>query len=544
MATPDSANPEPPLNWADDKVESDLTEAEKEAAKVEKEKALADRFKTLSMSVQDLQTGEVFVKFSSSTEYISSNDDQVEKVKAKNFTELPISPLLKEAVTEKGWDTMSLIQQVGIPLIIKSPPCNFIGQAQAGTGKTGTFVLSSLARMIGVDYKPEESPQKISEPTVIILATTQELVTQIASEVNSLGKFAKIRARRIMSSRGKDGKQLDAPWALRTGEDFAEKVVVGTVGMVKNLLRNSGGRRPRKPCIKASSVKVLILDEADQLLLFPPYGFGQDVLDIRNTILAKSPGCQLLCFSATFSNEAKRLAAEFVGPTFNEVTLKRKDMTLDKVVNMFVLVQPPKDDLPPQIFEDEVYKRKFDALVDIWTSLSTFSLGQTVVFVNRKSRAQALGVFLEAEGINVGMIHGDMPKDERERVFAEFKAGKRTVLVATNILSRGIDNPNVTLVVNIDLPQKIVPRHRGKDREEPVPDPETFVHRIGRSGRWTKKGASVSLVCNTPRLPDIAILQEIERQLFTNESVQRPLIQVSHPSQLGDAIAHHLGNIS
>jgi len=421
---------------------------------------------------------------------------------------------------------------VGLPLILKDPPSNFVGQAQAGTGKTGTFVISTLAR-ITADKKP-------SKPQAIILATTQELVTQIASEVNSLGQFAGISARRVMSSRAKDGTYLDTPWALQKGEDFDEQVVVGTVGMVKQYLNNASGRRPKKPCIDASEVKVLVLDEADHLVSYPPHGFGDDVKAVRNSILSKRKGkpCQILLFSATFTEEVKSIARNYVGDDkakYSEVTLAKKDVTLDKVVNFFVLV-----DSGPGASVEDVYRKKYEAILEIWASLADYNLGQSVIFVNTKHRAQKLADYLREQGYDVGQIHGNMPKDERERVFAEFKEGKRPALVATNILSRGIDNPNVTLVINVDLPEKMGHNTTGfRD-----PDPETFVHRIGRSGRWTKKGASVSLISPLPNLPDLSIMKEIERQLFANEDVNRPMIQVPDPSQLGDALANNLEKIS
>lgn len=117
--------------------------------------------------------------------------------------------------------------------------------------------------------------------------------------------------------------------------------------------------------------------------------------------------------------------------------------------------------------------------------------------------------------------------------------GKRPALVATNILSRGIDNPNVTLVINVDLPQK---HSLSRDDREVYPDPECFVHRIGRSGRWTKKGASVSLICAAPEQPDIKILKDIERALFVTPDggVNRPMIMVPDASKLGEYLAKNL----
>lgn len=120
--------------------------------------------------------------------------------------------------------------------------------------------------------------------------------------------------------------------------------------------------------------------------------------------------------------------------------------------------------------------------------------------------------------------------------------GKRPALVATNILSRGIDNPNVTLVINVDLPVK---HSLSRDDREVYPDPECFVHRIGRSGRWTKKGASVSLISAAKNVDDLKILKEIEKTLFVTEDgdVNRPMVMVASPSKLGEALANNFTKI-
>eukprot|EP00924_Labyrinthula_sp_SR-Ha-C_P005891 snap_masked-scaffold_14-processed-gene-8.14-mRNA-1 protein AED:0.06 eAED:0.12 QI:0/-1/0/1/-1/1/1/0/570 len=524
----------------------------------ERQKALAEKFKNLSMNVSEdkLKVGDLIVRLAGSGVYQASSDPSIVNLSVTSFTKLPLhETLLHNILTNKNWTSLSRIQQIGLPIILSSDR-NFIGQAQAGTGKTGTFVISTLTKIL-----PYINQSKINSPLAIILATTQELVTQITSEVMSLSKGLGVRVRRVMSARAKDGSLLDAPWALKPGQDYDEHILVGTVGMVKQYLGNAQGRKPRKPMIDVSDLKVLVLDEADHLLAYPPVGFGKDVETIKEMIMRRNPAVQTLLFSATFDSSTRRLAQIYSGNTpdaFSEVVLKQEDLTLDKVVNFFVLLQPTETMklMDPRQFaqlEEEVYKQKFEAILDIWSSLAEYALGQTVIFVKTKARARQLGEFLESNDVNVGQIHGDMPKDEREKVFAEFKKGTRQALVATNILSRGIDNPNVTLVINVDFPEKPTmnrgPRGARPDafqmQQQPaLADSETFVHRIGRSGRWTKKGASVSLV--TPLLPfkDIDLMKQIEEQLFMKEDgTKRPLIQVQEPSFLGEALAEHLSNV-
>jgi len=425
---------------------------------------------------------------------------------------------------------MSKIQQIGLPLILKNPPLNFIGQAQAGTGKTGTFVVSMLAR-ITPDVKP-------SAPQGIILCVSQELCTQIAQEVNALGSIKGIRARRIMSAGKFAGQNAErAPWELRDGEDFEEQVAVGTVGKVLNYLKNAEGRKKRKPCIDASECKVLILDEADQMVQAPPNGFGKEVVEVRDRITKarKSKPTQLLLFSATFTEDVRQIARSYVGgpnndeTKYHEITLRKQDVTLEKVVNFYAPIGDANESN-----QERMYEAKFAAICEIWQVLSGASnLGQTVIFCNSKQRVQRLTDFLRQQNFNVGQIHGDMDKSDRDTVLAEFKKGERQALVSTNVTSRGIDNPNVTLVINVDLPTT----RNGRA------DPENFVHRIGRSGRWTKKGASVSLVARSPAFPDMTALKEIEQSLFANSEVDRPLIRVDDLSNLDEKLEAQLRSI-
>lgn len=516
MSEPAAAAPpaEPKSSWADD-VEND-TEGDAVAA-------LSEHAAKLDLDVHgapDLHSGALVVREA------GCPVDEPKTQAVTSFSALAIDDDLKKSIANvKGWSTMSKIQQIGLPLVISDPPRNLIGQAQAGTGKTGTFVISMLAR-ISADKKP-------STPQAIILAVTQELCTQIAQEVNALGSDKGIKARRVMSARSKNGPLAEgsaaAPWALSEGEDFDEQVVVGTPGMVKNYLKNAMGRKKRKPMIDPSECRVLILDEADKMVQQPPHGFGQDVQEIRDIILKKRKDkpCQILLFSATFTENVRQIARQFVGghdmdeSKYHEITLRKEDVTLDKVVNFVVYIGDENERN-----EEEIYKKKFEAINEIWENLSQLSEGQSVIFCNRKDRVQRLADYLRGLNFPVGQIHGDMDKAERDIVLSEFKRGERKALVSTDVTSRGIDNPNVTLVINVDLPV---------NREQEA-DPENFVHRIGRSGRWTKKGASVSLVARSPAFRDLGLMKDIERALFANAEVNRPLIPVDDLSNLESKI--------
>ncbi|KAH9261173.1 hypothetical protein BASA81_000877 [Batrachochytrium salamandrivorans] len=450
----------------------------------------------------------------------------VEKV--TSFSQLPLADPIKISISKKGWQTMSKIQQIGIPLFLSNPPRHMLAQAQAGTGKTGTFVLSCLGRM-DLDFLKVDVEDRLSKPQAIILAITQELVTQIAQVVNELGQDLGVHARRIMSgeqqskdgssapvARGRGGNQNKpkADWVLPNGADYQEQVIVGTPGKVKAFLMEF--ERHRKPHIDASRVKVLVVDEADQALV--------NSLSECEEIARRMPStCQIGLFSATYKEELKPVARKMLGndlKLFHEIVLRKEDLTLDKVDNFFCIVGSESDSM------EQMYEKKYQAVLDIWESASGNNfVGQSMIFVNRKERAQALADFLRSRGFGqVGQIHGDMDKMEREKVFQEFLDNKRPALVATNVLSRGIDNPNVILVINMDLPEV-----------KGIPDAENFVHRIGRSGRWTRRGASISLLSANQQFPDKRIMKDIERKLFVE--VNRPLLQVQEPGLMGEAMA-------
>lgn len=521
--------------------DSKKDEVAKKADEVEKDvDALATDIAKLDVAEETdptLQAGDLIVRE-------AGKDSGTDVAPATSFASLAVRQEIKDAVAKKGWQAMSKIQQIGLPLFLHKPPSNLLAQAQAGTGKTGTFVLGLLGRL-DAKLLAADKMTRLNRPQGIIVATTQELVTQIAMVVNEFGQGLGVHARRVMSAgmnpdggagrgggrggRGRGGAttrgggvttsasapKAAAEWAMSEGQDFEEQVLVGTVGKLKNYLQNF--RNGRKPYIDASDLCVLVLDEADELLK------TDDIFDVRNMIQQRrgDKPLQIALFSATFKESILDRAREFVGndkKRYHEITLRKEDLTLDKVDNFFTLVGKQGDS------PDKIDQLKFQAVLDIWKSLADTSLmGQTVIFVNQKSRAQPLAEFLRSHHYDVGQIHGDMEKVERETVFQEFKDNKRPALVATNLLSRGIDNPNVTLVINVDLPVEKMNSQAG--------DAETFIHRIGRSGRWTKRGASVSLVSAY----DKPIMADIERRLFANESVDRPLILVQDPSMIGEA---------
>lgn len=504
---------------------------------------LASRFEDLTVVADDkdekLFTGELIVRQAG-----KKQGEECDVVKAESFLSLPLDDVLKGAIAKKGWQEMSKIQEIGIPLFLSEPKAHLIAQAQAGTGKTGTFVISALARMDLVAARaPPES--RLNRPQVIILGTTQELVNQIHQVVSEFANPMQLYARRVMSSFDKNaerggrggrggasagagrggGASREAPaWELTRGADFQEQIVVGTAGKVKNLMMAFKHPQKPKPYIDPSDVRVLIFDEADEQLshkaLQDSLFVSEECPRMHSYQRTGIVDGQIGLFSATYSDALRDQARKFVGndPKFyHEITINPDELVLDKVDNLFIVVGDEQDDA------QAIDQKKYQCIFDIWESISNADIvGQSIIFLNDRVRTRKCAEFLRQLGSDAGQIHGDMPKMERERVFNEFRNNQRPSLVTTNVLAKGIDNQSVNLVINVDLPLDEMRRA----------NPTLFVHRIGRAGRWNKGGASVSLISANPAHGEKEMLRIIEQELFAN--VDRPLIQVVDASKIGD----------
>ncbi|KAK5115360.1 RNA helicase required for poly(A+) mRNA export [Meristemomyces frigidus] len=353
---------------------------------------------------------------------------------AKSFDDLNLRQELLRGLAVMGFNKPSKIQERALPLLLKNPPQNLIGQSQSGTGKTAAFVLNMLSR---IDLGTKT-------PQTLVLAPTRELAKQIAGVATIMGTFMAETGLQIAEA---------IPQSIARGQTLQGQVVVGTPGTVMDMVK----RRQ----LDVRGIKVLTLDEADNML--DMQGMGEQCQRVLN-LLPKN--IQVVLFSATFPPEVMTFADRFA-PNSNQITLEVEKLTVKGIKQMYL-------DCPAD--ED-----KYSALVKFYGLMTVAS---SIIFVHRRDTAVELESRLTREGHKVAMLTGGLEGQERDRVFQAFRSGAAKVLITTNVLSRGIDVQTVTMVINYDIPETVGGR----------PDFETYLHRIGRTGRFGRTGAALSFV--------------------------------------------------
>lgn len=368
-------------------------------------------------------------------EITTSNADEFPP--CNSFDQMGLSDNLLRGIYAHGFEKPSAIQSVAIRPMVAGR--DVLGQAQSGTGKTGTFGIGLLSRI-----DPE-----LKATQALVMAHTHELADQIAKNIRGLSNYMKIN---VVLAVGGVPRHLNAR-EIRAGA----QVVVGTPGRVYDLA-SSGDLRFDK-------LRSFVLDEADEMLRDR---FAEQVNEIVKLGLPDS--CRVAFFSATMPPEVKELADQILNNPVR-VTLKEADVKLDGIAQFYVTL-------------DDEYQ-KMETFCDIFESLTIQS---SIIFVNTKERAERLYAALQERGFPVSVIYGDpMTQAVRKQRMDEFRAGATRVLIATNLLARGIDVQQVSCVFNFDLPS--------------FEDKESYIHRIGRCGRFGRKGAAISLL--TPAEKDV-----------------------------------------
>jgi ATP-dependent RNA helicase RhlE len=366
---------------------------------------------------------------------------------------LGLSPALLRALADNAYTTPTPIQAEAIPLVLAGH--DVLGGAQTGTGKTAAFGLPLLQRL-SEGNKPAAGPRK---PRALILVPTRELAVQVADSLRSYSKYIRLNVTTIFGGAGM-GPQVDN---LRRGVD----ILVATPGRLIDHMQQGSA--------KLDGIEVLILDEADRML---DMGF----LPAIKRILARVPADrQTLLFSATFEAQIKQLALEFMrDPRQVQVA------TQNAIAATIQHRAHPVDG-----------SRKRDLLIDILTARHT---EQVLIFGKTKHGCNRLAEQLEAAGLPALAIHGNKSQAARQKALNAFKSGKARILVATDVAARGLDIPNLPLVINHDLPMVA----------------EDYVHRIGRTGRNGAQGEALSLVS-----PDEApLLRQIQRLLKSDIALE------------------------
>ncbi|KAK5745707.1 RNA helicase required for poly(A+) mRNA export [Elasticomyces elasticus] len=351
-----------------------------------------------------------------------------------SFEQLQLRDELLRGVTAMNFRKPSKIQEKALPLLLKNPPTNLIGQSQSGTGKTAAFTLNMLSR---VDLS-------IKSPQCLVLAPTRELARQIAGVVTMMGMFLTAEGLVVTEA---------IPQSVPRGQQLTGQIVVGTPGTTMDMMK--------RKTFDTRALKVLTLDEADNML--DMQGMGEQCQRVKN-LLPKN--VQVVLFSATFPPEVLDFASRFA-PGANELRLETQALTVKGIKQMYMDCNGDEE--------------KYNALVKFY---GLMTIASSIIFVDRRNTAAEIERRMTAEGHKVAMLSGALDGEERDRVFNLFRTGAAKVLITTNVLARGIDVQTVTMVINYDVPSTF----GGK------PDYETYLHRIGRTGRFGRVGAAVSFV--------------------------------------------------
>ena len=362
-----------------------------------------------------------------------------------SFSTLGLAPELLRAVSAQGYTHPTPVQREAIPLVLAGR--DLLAGAQTGTGKTAAFVLPMLQRLAATQPRNGQRPRI----RALILAPTRELAMQVEESVRVYGS-GRTRSTAIFGGVGFPGQVS----ALRRGPE----IVVATPG---RLLDHA-----RQRTIDLGGVEILVLDEADRML---DMGF---IRDIRSILALLPDRRQNLLFSATFSKEIRGLA----------------EGLLDRPAS--VQVTPPNTpiDLVRQVVHPVDRSRKRELLSHL---VRTHAIDQALVFTRTKHGANKLAEQLWQDGIATAAIHGNKSQPQRIRALADFKAGRVTLLIATEVAARGLDIELLPHVVNYELPMVA----------------NDYVHRIGRTGRAGVQGDAISLVC----IDEAPMLRDIERLL-------------------------------
>jgi ATP-dependent RNA helicase RhlE len=366
-----------------------------------------------------------------------------------SFDNLGLRAELVRAVSEKGYTTPTPIQQQAIPLVLEGR--DLMGSAQTGTGKTAGFTLPLLQRLAASQQPRNGRPQNSRRVIrALVITPTRELAAQVAESITDYSRWLSLKSTVVFGGVSINPQKQK----LIRGVD----ILVATPG---RLLDHVGQRS-----VDLSSVELLVLDEADRML---DMGFIHDIRKVLNLVPKQK---QTLLFSATFSDDIKKLANGLLkSPALIEVA--RRNTAAEAIEQV---VHPV----------DKSRKRELLSYL-----IGSNNWRQVLVFSRTKHGANRLAEQLVTDGINAAAIHGNKSQGARTRALADFKSGKVRVLVATDIAARGLDIDQLPHVVNYDLPNI----------------PEDYVHRIGRTGRAGREGEAISLVC----VDELKLLKDIER---------------------------------
>ena len=367
-----------------------------------------------------------------------------------SFDNLNIRDNLLRGIYSYGFEKPSNIQYKSIPIINSKK--DLIAQSQSGTGKTGAFTIGILNN---IDIK-DKSIQSI------IISPTHELAEQIYEVMINLSIYLKdINIKKVI---GKTNI-LNSKYELEQNPH----ILIATPGRLLDMIN--------RKYIFTENIKHVVFDEADEIL---SRGFMNTIYQLIKVFPVNS---QLLLFSATMPEEILNLTSKFMNdPT--KILVNKEELTLEGITQFYI--------------NCNIYKWKYDVLYDLYNSIS---INQCIIYVNTKNTLMNFVDRLNQQKFPISFIHGELLSEQRKENLQNFKTGKTRILLSTDLLSRGIDIQQLSLVINFDIPK----------------NKETYIHRIGRSGRYGRKGVSINFICNN----EINQINELEKY-YNTEIIEMP----------------------
>jgi translation initiation factor 4A len=357
------------------------------------------------------------------TTEVSSSDI----VSYETFDDMGLRDDILRGIYSFGFEKPSAIQKVAILPVTQGK--DVIAQAQSGTGKTGAFAIGLLQRI----------DPAIPHIQAIVVLPTRELADQVHMVVTSIGAHSGIKT--VLAIGGERGMEQ-----VRLITEGAH-ILIGTPGRIYDLITNRVGVQA------VEQLKMMVIDEADEML---SEGFQDQIREIFQKI---PQSAQVCLFSATLGNDVLALTARFMRSPV-KILVKQDELTLDGIQQYYI----------PMREQD-----KTPVLLDLY---ETMSITQCMIYCNSRTRVEELAETLRKNRFTVGAIHGHMTWDDRNRIMKEFRTGHLRVLISTDLLARGIDVQQVSIVINYDIPREI----------------PKYLHRIGRSGRYGRKGLGINFV--------------------------------------------------
>jgi len=337
--------------------------------------------------------------------------------------ELEIRDNILKGIFSYGFERPSPIQRIAIKPLKDGN--DMVIQSHSGTGKTATFTIGLLSRI--------NEEEKCTQ--AIVICNTRELALQTSKVFTSLASYTKITHKLCI------GGDMQNRYM---SNEINQHVIIGTPGRLCDLIN--------KNMIIGDKIKMLIIDEADDVLSI---GFRKQIKRIFSGIPKDT---QVALVSATIPQDMENLFEILLKPEFMSILIKDDQLTLDGIEQYYINM-------------DEQYKQ--EAIIDIYQFIN---VGQGIIYCNKKTKADDLKYVLLQKDFSVGVLHGDMMQKDRENIMNEFRTGSIRILITTDMLARGIDIQQVSLVINYDMPKY----------------PQTYIHRIGRSGRYGRKGIAIN----------------------------------------------------